>query len=285
MLKDRPAGQIGRIFRSAINGTAEACTGLVERHPYLWKLAWEAVHRLPFLLPHDKSYKALRHFIAIKPDGLFLDIGANDGISALSFRKFSTKYRILSLEPNPLLKLPLEKLKAADPLFDYKIVGAGSTAGRMTFFVPLYKNVVLHTFTSVNRDHLLDAITESFGSSVASKIEIKAFESEIIPLDVLSLNPTIVKIDAEGFDYAVLQGLNETIRRARPFIIIEIARTEYDEIISYLRKQRYSLLSYNLFTDCFNCEFLSWDAAVCAMSGHSNFFAVPEEMTKLIPVK
>src|SRR5262245_34578145 len=183
------------------------CAGLAQRHPYLWKFAWETIHRLPILLPHDKSYRALRHFIALKPEGLFLDIGANDGISALSFRRFSKNYRILSLEPNPLLEPKLKRLKKSDPHFDYRIVGAGSVRDRMKFFVPIYKNVVLHTFTSSNRDHILAAIGDSFGRGVAYTVEIEAFDCDIIPIDALNLDPTIIKIDVEGFNYAVLQGL------------------------------------------------------------------------------
>ena len=44
-------------------------TRLAESHPFVWKIAWEAVHHLPFLLPHDKSYHALRHFIKAAPRG------------------------------------------------------------------------------------------------------------------------------------------------------------------------------------------------------------------------
>src|ERR1700678_75711 len=70
-------------WRSSVvfNRIIEACARTAELHPIIWKTAWEAMHWLPFLLPHDKSYNALRHFIAIKPGGLFLDVGANDGIS------------------------------------------------------------------------------------------------------------------------------------------------------------------------------------------------------------
>src|SRR5207253_7074678 len=75
-----------KLTRRAMNAFVEGCARVAELHPFVWKLAWEAVHRLPFLLPHDKSYNAFRHFIASRPSGLFLDVGANDGISILSFR-------------------------------------------------------------------------------------------------------------------------------------------------------------------------------------------------------
>ena len=109
-------------MRPLIDSAVALCAQLAQRHPRLWKLAWDAIHRLPFLLPHDKSYRALRHFIALKPEGLFLDVGANDGISALSFRRFSKSYRILSLEPNALLEPALKKLKASDPNFTTRLL-------------------------------------------------------------------------------------------------------------------------------------------------------------------
>jgi FkbM family methyltransferase len=256
------------------------CAGLVQRHPYLWRFAWETIHRLPILLPHDKSYRALRHFIALEPEGLFLDVGANDGISALSFRRFSKSYRILSLEPNPLLEPKLKRLKKSDPHFDYKIVGAGSVRERMKFFVPTYKNVVLHTFTSSNRDHILAAIVESFGRAVADAVEIKAFYCDIIPIDALNIDPTIIKIDVEGFDYAVVQGLSATIGRAKPFIIIELGATKYEQIKEGLSECDYVLLTYNISSDSFSPAPASFGA-----SRYRNYFAVPENLLKSIPLK
>ena len=110
---------------------------ITESHPYIWKLAWDLVHRSHYLLPHDKSYRALRHFIAATPSGLFLDVGANDGISALSFRKFDKDYKILSLEPNFKLEEDLKKIRLTDPHFEYKMVGASSKATRLQFFVQI----------------------------------------------------------------------------------------------------------------------------------------------------
>jgi hypothetical protein len=118
------------LIKKTMNAVVEGCARFAEFHPYVWKMAWEAVHRLPFLLPHDKSYNAFRHFIANRPSGLFLDVGANDGISILSFRKFDSNYRILALEPNPLLEPALKKIKSNDAGLDYKMVGAGAAPAR-----------------------------------------------------------------------------------------------------------------------------------------------------------
>jgi FkbM family methyltransferase len=253
---------------------------VAEFHPYAWKLAWTAVRRLPFLLPHDKSYNALRHFIALKPNGLFLDVGANDGISALSFRRFDKTYRILSLEPNRLLEPSLKKIKADDLHFDYLMVGASSVASHIRFHVPVYKGVVLHTFTSSSLDHVQAALAGSFGKSVAAAVTINPVEGRTVRLDDLKIVPTIIKIDAEGFNYGVLLGAVETIERSRPFVVVEIEDEEADVIKSYFHERRYHLVAYDIGRDRFYA-----DAAAerSGRPGERNVFAVPGEMLSNLP--
>ncbi len=259
----------------------ETAAQLAESHPYVWKLAWEAVHRVPFLLPHDKSYNALRHFIAAAPGGLFLDVGANDGISALSFRKFDKGYRILSIEPNLKLEPALAKIKREDANFDYRMVGAGAAPARVRFFVPSYRHVVLHTFTSGSREQVEEAIKASFGATVAAGTTIDSIDNDIVRLDDLNLDPTIVKIDAEGFDYDVLLGLAETIARARPFVMLEIAWSEDDKIGRFFAERDYVVLGYDVAGDRFHEDA---KALYSATSGHRNSFAVPREKMAALPI-
>jgi len=248
---------------------------VAELHPYTWKLAWTVVRRIPLLLPHDKSYNALRHFIALKPNGLFLDIGANDGISALSFRRFDRSYRILSLEPNLFLEPALKKIKDRDPRFDYAMVGAGSKPSPVRFHVPVYRGVVLHTFTSSSLEHTRSALAASFGESVAATCNINVVEGNIVRVDDLHVEPTIIKIDAEGFNYDVLVGAVETIERSRPFVVVEIEAAEAAEMKRFFEARRYRLLSYDIGRDRFYA-----DAGTerSGRSGERNLFAVPDGM-------
>jgi FkbM family methyltransferase len=253
---------------------------LAESHPYSWKLAWEGVHRFKFLLPHDKSYCALRHFIAAKPGGLFLDIGANDGISALSLRRFTADYRILSLEPNHLLEPALKKIKSADPLFDYRMIGAGATAAKTSFFVPSYRGIVLHTFVSADRDQVARAIGQCFGPRIARNTSIVSVEGDVVPIDALDVAPTIMKIDAEGFDYQVLLGAAETIARLRPFIMVEVAWADQNRIIEFFAERKYTVLTYGANLDRFHPATVSVPVMT---SGQRNCFAVPTEHLKSCP--
>jgi FkbM family methyltransferase len=252
----------------------------VERNPYLWKASWELVKRVPMLLPHDKSYNAFRHFIKLKPQGLFLDVGANDGISARGFRKFSQDYRILSLEPNPLLEPSLQKLKAADPLFDYRKVGVGDCVSTIRLFMPVYRRIALHTATSANAENAKSALRLAWGESVAKRANIKEIVAEITTVDSLGVDPSIVKIDAEGFDYQVLLGAAETIRRARPFITVELARSSRDLMQEFFAQRLYTLLTYDVLRDEFTPE-----PSNVAEQGNRNVFAVPDESLCAIPLR
>jgi FkbM family methyltransferase len=257
---------------------ARLAVHIAELHPYTWRLAWLCVRHFSFLLPHDKSYYALRHFIALRPNGLFLDVGANDGISALSFRYFDKNYRILSLEPNRLLETSLKKLKARDTNFDYIMAGAGSQQSVIQFHVPVYKGVLLHTSTSSSLEHTRSALAASFGKSVAAAARINLIDGRIIRIDDLHIEPTIIKIDAEGFNYDVLLGAAATIARSRPCLIIEIESEEAEKVKSYFDRIRYRLIGYDVMLDKF-----------CAGAGtpysdlYRNFFAVPDEVLSSLP--
>jgi FkbM family methyltransferase len=232
------------------------------------------------LLPHDKSYNALRHFIALKPNGLFLDVGANDGMSALSFRRFDKNYSILSLEPNRLLEPSLQAIKARDPRFDYLMVGAGSEPSQLAFHVPIYRGVALHTFTSMNAAHVRAALAASFGESIAAEASSEVVAGTIIRVDDLSLEPTIIKVDAEGYNYDVLVGSEATIHRSRPFVMIEVEPGEADRIRDYFTVLKYHLLAYDIRHDRFH---RSADVVRAGPSGERNLFAIPNEMLLRLP--
>lgn len=254
------------------------CAGLAESHPYVWAAARTLVRNFPPLLPHDRGYYAFRHFIAARPNGLFLDCGANDGISALGFRKFDASYQILSIEPNSQHVRALQKIANRDKAFRYLIAGCGETPGRITFHVPVYRGIVLHTFASSHRDTLRDMVRRYYGDGVAAAVHFHTVEADMIRIDDLHIAPSIVKIDAEGADAAVLRGADRTIREARPFIVIEIG-DERADTPRYFQELNYVLRDYDPTTDKFQ--------PVGASQRHSvsrrNVMAIPEEYLDQMP--
>lgn len=128
----------------------------VHLHPAVWQIAWNATARATFLLPHDRTYLAFRHFIALQPGGLFLDVGANNGVSVRSFRKLDPIAPVVSLEPNPLLEPSLYELTQTDDLVSYRMVAAGDQARRLTLYVPQYGRVSLHPLAAVDHKQAID---------------------------------------------------------------------------------------------------------------------------------
>lgn len=129
-------------------------TRVVNRHPVIQFLAWRVIPHFPFLLPHDKTYLGFRHLVVKGKRGLFLDVGANVGISAMGFRRMNPDYRIFSIEPNPTLEATLAALQGRMTQYEYKMVAAGRRHAEVTLFVPAYRGLVLHTSSSISEEHL-----------------------------------------------------------------------------------------------------------------------------------
>jgi FkbM family methyltransferase len=252
-----------------------------ERVPIAWSAAWWAAHRFSFLLPHDRSYFALRHF-CLEKDGLFVDVGANSGISALSFRKLEPNYRIMSYEPNPRHTKALVRQRRRDSNFDFRAVGIANTSGELLFVTPSYQGVNLHTFTSANKSSLEAALIKAFGQSAQQKITFQTFRAPVVTLDSEKLVPAVLKIDVEGLEYQVLSGAQETIRRHRPFIMTEAVHTHWNAFNNFCREHNYCKLSYAPISDQF------WeigDSFEDQILESRNIFIVPEEKISLLPLK
>lgn len=254
--------------------------GLVESNPYSWYFAWNLIHNLPFLLPHDKIYLAIRHF-HLTPGDLILDVGANDGISALSFFHIDSQVRVFSIEPNAIHGKGLERIKKRHASYNYRIVGAGSAKSSLTLFTPRYHFIYLHTFTSSNESQVKEAVIEVFGQQVGNHLEMIAIQSEIIALDDLALAPKVIKIDVEGFEHPVLQGLKTTIMKYRPFLIIETCHDEGNAVVDFIKELNYVVLDYDYKLD----KFQELGTSSENMNGNRNNIVVPIEKLSTLPFR
>ena len=152
----------------------------VKRNPYTWAAIWNVLPYCRFMLPHDRSYFGFRH-LATGDEGLFLDIGANNGMSAAGFRILNDRYAILSIEANELHAPSLERLKRRLPRFDFKILAAGRERGSLEFVTPSFRGIALHAFTSTNR-HFLDlALERDFSPFVRQRLDYIDHRAAVAP--------------------------------------------------------------------------------------------------------
>jgi FkbM family methyltransferase len=206
------------------------------------------VHRFAFLLPHDASYRGVQH-LGLPARGLILDVGANDGISALSFRKLLPGNPIFSVEINRHHESALQRLKSRMHDFDYVLVGAGDAQEKLHLFTPVYHGILLHTFAGVDSIDVRSVLTDTFGKKVCDRCVLLEDDALVQPLDNLNLDPAFIKIDVEGMGNAVLRGLRRTIERSRPAIMIEVGPDEINELLAFLDGFGYVAMVYEMERD------------------------------------
>lgn len=178
------------------------------------------------------------------PDGgTFLDIGANVGNHSLYAGLFCNAARIIPFEPNPLayrlliLNLVMNGLHDRTD-FDY--VGFGAS----------------------------DVDCEGFGMSERRKnlgaARMVPGEGEIATLrpdDFLSNEtPDFVKIDVEGMEMQVLRGLQKTIQRTRPVMLVEVDRANIHDFADWRLAHGFAL-----------------PTSIKHYKDNRNFLCVPEE--------
>ena len=83
-------------------------------------------------------------------------------------------------------------------------------------------------------------------------LKLQTVEVESVRLDDLGLTPAFVKVDVEGFELEVLQGLAATLAAHEPIVLVE--RPENPELPRFLAELGYSAFSYRPGSDSFESD-------------------------------
>lgn len=148
--------------------------------------------------------------------GTFLDIGANVGNHSLFAGCFCDAGRIIPFEPNPLayhllvLNLVMNGLQVRTT-FDYVGFGASDVDGE--------------GFAMTDRRKNLGA-----ARMVAGEGDIATLRPDDFLTDE---TPHFVKIDVEGMEMDVLRGMQKTIRRTRPVLLVEVDRANIHDFADW----------------------------------------------------
>jgi FkbM family methyltransferase len=162
------------------------------------------------LIRYDQRYHPVaRRMQLIQTHGidLILDIGANDGQYARELRELGYRGRIVSFEPLSSAFALLQKHAAKDRDWTARHLALGDKAGRATI------NVAGNSTSS----SLLPMLSSHERSAPESKYTTTE-EIEVDTLDSVAAGERadrlLIKIDAQGYERAILDGGPETVARA-----------------------------------------------------------------------
>jgi FkbM family methyltransferase len=151
----------------------------------------------------------------LKKGDSFIDIGAHDGMwSLFACHLVGEHGKVVSCEPSPAFKI-LQKTAKNHPEILPMNIGLGSTNGEAVF----------HAQGEGMNGSFIQSVTELTRAATPkvpitpTKIKIRTLDSL---LEELKNQPTLIKIDVEGFELEVLKGAQSSLKSNLVTWIIEV---------------------------------------------------------------
>ncbi len=223
------------------------------------------IHRYnPDLMGRD-PYRDMLRLLGSKEQPVVFDVGSNIGQTVLELRTHFTDPAIHSFEPSPSTFDRLKQRTLGIPNLHLNNVAMGATAGR---------RVLIESAIS-QMSSILEPSTECWGEVVANTaVDVETLDhycsqNKITEIDVL-------KIDTQGFDYAVLQGGAEMLKNRRVRLLyIELIFSDmyrgqgsFEEIYAYATERGFRLVS--IYDQNYQNDHLGWaDGLFAAMPSSS----------------
>ncbi len=225
------------------------CARFVENRPLLSNAIYNNVSRFKFLFPHEKDYHGIRFFCQSSPDTDFIDIGANIGLSAIGFRKLGFENPMQLFEANPYLAGFLDRLAKEDRGLHVHQLALGADNKQLSLFLAYYRGTCLHTFSSFNREFIEQSLRRSYPEKFR-EVEIREVAVPVRRFDDIGFErpPQFIKIDVEGFEHEILQGMTRTIEKYRPVFLIEYNASNFSKVFEML-KAHYAVYVYEFKND------------------------------------
>ena len=166
----------------------------------------------------------------LRSGDLFVDVGANIGLYSIVAARRGA--RVMAFEPTPRCCTILARSAAYNGVAFRVSVFPVALAAR--------DGSALFTTSRDNTDMLVDVAETLTDAERASAVLV-----DVRTLDSMLANgaPAAIKIDAEGADLAVLAGAEDTLRRHRPLLIVEVWRGG-SEVRDWLAERGYECYRY-----------------------------------------
>jgi FkbM family methyltransferase len=157
----------------------------------------------------------------VRPGDFVVDIGAADGLYTARLSELvGREGRVYAFEPNPAQFAKLEALGARYANVTTYQLGLSDQAGEAELHVPVLDDDQRHGLGSLSVPAARTAIDHRLVPVPLERLDA------LLPAETAA--PAFLKCDVEGHEFAVLRGAEETLRRSRPVILVEIEQRHQD---------------------------------------------------------
>ena len=160
--------------------------------------------------------------------GGFVDVGVNLGQTLLKVASVDRNREYLGFEPNATCVDYVWKLIAENDL-NFKIVPAGLAAQTELLQLEMFRTEDTDPSAS---------IVPGFRENVVERRHVVVFQMDDLPESIWPQQISTIKIDVEGGELGVLQGVLPLLKTKRPFVVMEILPIYSSENHDRLHRQQ-----------------------------------------------
>ncbi|MEI6852321.1 MAG: FkbM family methyltransferase [Bacteroidota bacterium] len=190
-------------------------------------------------LKRNKKEGDFVYFRDMVADGnIILDIGANIGAMAVHLSRTHPHATIYAFEPIPQNIKTLERVLRHFKIKNVSVVKSalGNTTGEIEMVMPVQKKAKLQGLSHVVHDSITDFNEGEKYKTPLTTLDIFLKENKITQ----AVNA--IKLDVENFEFFVLEGGIETIKKHRPIIYTELWENENREnCFTFIKNLNYTV--------------------------------------------
>jgi len=173
-----------------------------------------------------------------------IDVGASDGIATKFLQKNLRCNKIMCFEPDPKYIAILKKINIKNVII--KPYGIGKKNSNVDIFIPRYKlfdkNFDIISYTGYDNKFMKHMLADFKFKNNLSIVKKKIFIKKI---NNINHKIDLVKIDTNGHELSVINGLLKFIKRDKPALIVE-ENYDSNKIMKLLKRFSYKGYYYSI---------------------------------------
>ena len=209
----------------------------IYKNLFFYKFAILLARYTNLLLPHEEDIYGL-NYLKFNKNNCIIDVGASDGLYFKSVRSIGIFNNFICFEALKINSKFLKKIKEKDTNFKFFIMALGNQNTDLNIYTPFYKKHFLYNYSSFSKKESIAILSLRDFEIDYKNLKFKKYKIKQKRLDFFKFNPSLIKIDVEGYENNVLIGSLKTIKKSKPIIYVEnnLGKTKFNTARFFSKK-------------------------------------------------